>query len=120
MNHRTYLLLAGASIILGIAGCSTPEPEKKVAIVPTEQAPGVRITRLWSQSCALCHVTGEAGAPRLGHAEEWAPRLASGKPLLLKHTIEGYNNMPPLGYCMACSEQDFSSLIDFMAAGESR
>tara|TARA_R110002072_G_scaffold13418_2_gene56114 strand:- start:6509 stop:6847 length:339 start_codon:yes stop_codon:yes gene_type:complete len=111
--------MAGTSLALGLASCSTPEPESKTTSEQTEQVSDARITRLWSQSCALCHVNGEAGAPRIGNTGEWAPRLATGKPLLIKHTIEGYNNMPPLGYCMACTEQDFSNLIDLMAGGAS-
>lgn len=72
---------------------------------------------LWSRSCVLCHVHGEANAPRLGDAEAWAPRLAQGEEALLAHTVEGYNDMPPLGYCMACEREDFRALIRFMAGG---
>jgi len=32
----------------------------------------------------------------------------------MAHTIEGFNNMPPLGYCMSCEQEDFEMLIDFM------
>lgn len=76
-----------------------------------------RSAHLWSRSCALCHVTGNGGAPRVGHPEEWQPRLAQGRDALLAHTVEGYNRMPPLGYCMACGRDDFLALIDFMAGG---
>lgn len=68
----------------------------------------------WARSCALCHVTGNAGAPRVGNSEEWAPRLAQGMDVLLQHTLEGFNDMPPLGYCMACERDDFAALIEFM------
>lgn len=71
----------------------------------------------WSRSCALCHIDGNGGAPRLGDGEAWQPRLAQGKDALLTHTIEGFNNMPPLGYCMSCEREDFSVLIDFMSGG---
>lgn len=71
----------------------------------------------WLRSCALCHIDGNGGAPRLGDAEAWQPRLAQGKDALLTHTIEGLNNMPPLGYCMSCEREDFSVLIDFMSRG---
>ncbi len=71
----------------------------------------------WLRSCALCHIDGNGGAPRLGDAEAWQPRLAQGKDALLTHTIEGFNNMPPLGYCMSCEREDFSVLIDFMSGG---
>jgi cytochrome c5 len=71
----------------------------------------------WGRSCALCHVDGNGGAPRVGNADEWSPRLAQGPDALLQHTIEGLNNMPPLGYCMACEEDDFRAMIEFMTAG---
>jgi len=76
--------------------------------------PDADLIAQWTRSCALCHVNGEGGAPRLGDAEAWAPRLAQGEAVLLKHTLEGLNNMPPLGYCMDCEEQDFRRLIRFM------
>jgi cytochrome c5 len=78
----------------------------------------VAVMQKWTKSCALCHIGGVGGAPRVGFAEEWHPRLLKGKTALLKHTIEGFNNMPPLGYCMSCEEEDFVALIDFML-GES-
>ena len=71
----------------------------------------------WSRSCVLCHVNGEGGAPRVGHPEEWATRIEQGHSALLTHTIEGYNRMPPLGYCMDCEAEDFEALIRFMADG---
>ena len=72
----------------------------------------------WARSCALCHVNGEGGAPEVGDKEAWQPRLAQGEDMLLKHTIEGFNNMPPLGYCMDCEEDSFREIIRFMG-GES-
>lgn len=69
----------------------------------------------WARSCALCHVTGVGGAPRMGVGEDWQPRVAQGKETLLEHTIEGFNNMPPLGYCMSCEREDFVRMIEYMA-----
>jgi len=69
----------------------------------------------WARSCALCHINGEAGAPVVGDTAEWQRRLAQGEALVLRHVIEGYNSMPPLGYCMACEESDFRAMIGFMA-----
>ena len=72
---------------------------------------------LWARSCALCHIDGNAGAPRVGDSDAWQPRLAQGRETLLRHTVEGLNSMPPLGYCMACEREDFLSMIDFMTGG---
>lgn len=69
----------------------------------------------WAHSCALCHVAGEGGAPRIGRKDDWAPRLAKGRAVLLKHTVEGFNRMPPLGYCMECELSDFAAMIDMMS-----
>tara|TARA_R110002072_G_scaffold5527_3_gene35337 strand:+ start:23722 stop:24030 length:309 start_codon:yes stop_codon:yes gene_type:complete len=69
----------------------------------------------WQRSCALCHVDGNGGAPRVGDVEAWQPRLAQSNEAILRHTVEGFGRMPPLGYCMDCTEQDFLILTKFMA-----
>jgi cytochrome c5 len=72
---------------------------------------------MWATSCVLCHVDGNAGAPVIGDREAWEPRQRQGLQVLLQHTVEGLNDMPPLGYCMACEQEDFLSLIQFMTGG---
>ena len=121
------LLVAVVGLCLSLFACSEstktgPQSEVVTKAIPesafTESASVDDAMKKWARSCALCHVTGEGGAPRVGFAEDWNPRLVNGKATLLTHTIEGYNNMPPLGYCMSCEEDDFIELIDFMV-GES-
>ena len=91
------------------------EPAQAENAVATESTAAMA---QWARSCALCHVNGEGGAPEVGDKEAWQPRLAQGEDMLLKHTIEGFNNMPPLGYCMDCEEDSFREIIRFMG-GES-
>jgi cytochrome c5 len=121
------LLVAVVGLCLSLLACSEstkPGPQSAIATeaIPesgvSESASVDDVMKKWARSCALCHVTGEGGAPRSGFAEDWNPRLVNGKAMLLTHTIEGYNNMPPLGYCMSCEEEDFITLIDYMV-GES-
>ena len=69
----------------------------------------------WSRSCALCHITGEAGAPVVGDSSDWQQRLAKGEEAILDNVIKGFNSMPPLGYCMACEVSDFRAMIAYMA-----
>ncbi len=47
--------------------------------------------------CAACHTSGAAGAPKLGDAAAWAPRIAQGYDTLLKHALEGIRAMPAKG-----------------------
>lgn len=105
-----------------LAGCSSDSGSDSVSTAPAAKATKAveiavaerSIPELWAQSCALCHVDGNGTAPRMGNSSEWAPRLAKGADVLLKHTLEGFNQMPPLGYCMACERDDFVALIEFM------
>ena len=62
-------------------------------------------------------IDGNGGAPVVGDAAAWAPRLAQGTEVLMQRTLEGHNNMPPLGYCMACEQEDFEAMITFMMTG---
>ena len=99
------------------AGPDVPPVQVSAVVTPATETREERTTRLWSASCALCHVTGIGGAPHMGRADEWQPRLAQGEDVLMRHTLEGFNNMPPLGYCMACEREDFVAMIDLMTAG---
>ena len=40
------------------------------------------------------------------------------KTTLLTHAVEGFENMPPLGYCMSCTGDELRALIHFMAKGQ--
>lgn len=117
--RASTILLCSAVVFLWGCGRSaettvSSEPPPVTAPVASAPQPGADVMDKWARSCALCHVTGNAGAPRIGNAEEWAPRLAQGMDVLLQHTLEGFNDMPPLGYCMSCERDDFVALIEFM------
>jgi cytochrome c5 len=73
------------------------------------------VQQKWARSCALCHVNGEGGAPRIGDVEAWAERRKEGDAILMKHTLEGFKRMPALGYCMDCEIDDFAAMINMMA-----
>jgi cytochrome c5 len=52
---------------------------------------------VYTAVCATCHASGLAGAPKIGDAASWGPRIAQGYETLLKHAIEGIRAMPPKG-----------------------
>ena len=52
---------------------------------------------VYTAICAACHTSGAAGAPKLGDAGAWAPRIAQGYDTLVKHAIEGIRLMPAKG-----------------------
>jgi cytochrome c5 len=70
----------------------------------------------YEQFCHVCHESGLAGAPKFGDKADWAPRIAEGNAVLLKHAIEGYKAMPPRGTCTNCSDEEIKQAIDYMIA----
>jgi len=45
--------------------------------------------------CGACHATGAAGAPKLGDAAAWGPRVKTGFDALLNSALKGKAAMPP-------------------------
>ncbi len=53
--------------------------------------------KVFTAQCSACHATGAAGAPKLGDAAAWAPRLAQGFDTLLNSALKGKGAMGPQG-----------------------
>lgn len=69
----------------------------------------------YNKSCAACHNSGAANAPKKGDKAAWAPRLKQGDAVLLKSVKNGLRAMPPKGMCMDCTDADYKALIKFMS-----
>jgi len=52
---------------------------------------------VYAATCAACHDSGMAGAPKTGDNGVWGARLAQGYDTLVKHAIEGIRAMPAKG-----------------------
>lgn len=76
---------------------------------------GRRQALIFQQACAHCHVRPGIGVPILGDPAEWEPRRAQGFDTLLANTVEGFGDMPPLGTCSYCTEDDLRRLVAFTA-----
>ena len=74
--------------------------------------------------CAACHAAGVAGAPRLGDAAAWKPRVAQGAKVLYRHSIEGYHGqsgfMPPKGGRPDLSDESVHAAVDYMVGAANR
>lgn len=70
---------------------------------------------LFTNNCAQCHARPGIGVPQAGDASAWKERAAQGEDAMLRNVVQGLRGMPPLGYCSACTEQDFRALIRLMA-----
>ena len=70
--------------------------------------------QVYNKYCTACHTSGVMGAPKINNAADWEDRLAQGMDTVLKHAVEGFNAMPPMGTCSDCSEEEIQAAIDYM------
>jgi cytochrome c5 len=53
--------------------------------------------QVFTAQCAACHISGAAGAPKLGDAGTWGPRIKTGYDVLLNSALKGKNAMGAQG-----------------------
>ena len=68
-----------------------------------------------SVGCAACHGAGVAGAPKLGDAEAWGPRIEQGTDALYQSVFNGKGVMPPRGGSSA-SDEEIMAVVDYMVS----
>lgn len=64
--------------------------------------------------CQDCHGTGKNGAPKIGDADAWKPRLKNGIDPLVKSAIGGHNAMPARGGMANLSDAEMRSAVIHM------
>jgi cytochrome c5 len=102
-----------------VAGESEPEAAQATEAVAAadsgDAAAGPKSgEQVYNSNCMACHGTGAAGAPKLGDAAAWAPRIAAGMDTMLANATKGLNAMPPKGLCMSCSDAELQGAIDYI------
>lgn len=89
-----------------------------LALAPATQAVEPAIKAKFDKSCTFCHTSGAAGAPKVGDAAAWAPRLKQGNDALLASVKNGKNAMPAKGMCNDCTDAEFKALIQYVTTGK--
>ena len=98
--------------MLAAGGCGSDLAGPNVTGAVVETHPGKKI---YNQYCFSCHTPGLSGAPKLGDADAWGPRIEQGQAQLLATTIAGVAPaMPPRGLCPTCSDDQLAQAIDYM------
>ncbi|HVW64951.1 MAG TPA: c-type cytochrome [Nitrosospira sp.] len=86
-----------------------------VAPAPVAAAGGADAIRtIYGSSCAACHDSGAAGAPKLGDKAAWAARIKAGKESLYNSALKGKNAMPPKGGNASLSDENVKQVVDYM------
>lgn len=74
---------------------------------------------IYQNLCGACHESGAGGAPMMTK-DAWAPRVAQGMDLLVKHAVEGFQGaagiMPAKGGNPALTDEQVKATVEFMVA----
>ncbi|WP_036171621.1 cytochrome c5 family protein [Massilia sp. 9096] len=69
--------------------------------------------------CAACHAAGVAGAPKVGDAAAWGPRIAQGYDTLVEHAVKGFQGkagvMPAKGGNVDLDDVEVARAVVYMA-----
>lgn len=87
--------------------------EMKKAVVVSDGKPRDAAT-IYNASCAACHASGAAGAPKTGDKAAWAPRIAAGTATLLKNATNGKGAMPPRGGASDLSDEELKAAVNYL------
>jgi cytochrome c5 len=104
--------LPGDELAGGAVATAIPEAAAPVAAKLTGE-------QVYNAACFACHGTGVGGAPKFGDAAAWKPRVAKGKAILNKHSLEGFQGeagyMPPKGGRVDLSDEEIIAAVGFMS-----
>ena len=106
--------------VAAVAPAAATDATAAAAPAPAAAAPAaegkVDGKATYEQICQACHTAGLAGAPKLGDAAAWGPRVAKGKDTLYTHALQGFNAMPAKGGNPGLSDDQVKASVDFMIA----
>ena len=76
--------------------------------------------QVYNGACLACHGAGIGGAPILGDAGIWAPRIAKGMDVLIDHAVNGFQGsagyMPAKGGRVDLSDEEVASAVEYMVS----
>ena len=90
-----------------------------VAAAPTPVATVMSGPQVYNMACIVCHAPpGVGGAPPIGDAAAWQPRIAQGADTLHMHALQGYQGekgfMPAKGGRVDLSDAEIIAAVDYM------
>ena len=64
--------------------------------------------------CGQCHEKGLHGAPKIGDADAWIPRLKNGLDPVVRSAINGHGGMPARGGTASLTDNEMRNAITYM------
>lgn len=69
---------------------------------------------VYETSCAVCHASGVAGAPKLGDKAAWSARISQGFETLHNHALNGIRGMPAKGGNASLPDADLVNAVGYL------
>jgi cytochrome c5 len=92
------------------------QPVGRVEFGAAAAKPGARAGEdIVKATCAACHQTGVANAPKLGDKASWAPFIKQGLNTMVATAIKGKGAMPPRGGDASLSDAELTRAVVYMA-----
>ena len=92
------------------------QPVARIELGAPSAAPGARAAAdIVKNTCAACHQTGAANAPKLGNAGDWAPRIKTGVNAMVQSVIKGKGAMPPKAGDPSLTDGEIHNAVVLMA-----
>lgn len=85
-------------------------------IVPSVTVAAVDGKKVVDTFCASCHSIGLLGAPKLGNAPDWQPRIEKGMDQVYNRAMNGFNSMPARGGNPNLTDAEIKAAVDHMIA----
>jgi len=121
----SFMRILGIFICVAVGQVALADPEEPAAIpaapVSTPEAVATPLTgpQVYNAVCIACHAApGIGGAPALGNADAWAPRIAQGMNTLIDHALHGFTGstgvMPMKGERVDLSDEEIIGAVEYM------
>lgn len=108
----------GQVIMMGSAELKAAEQAAANTAAAKAHAP-LTGPQVFNAQCHLCHAPpGVGGAPPVGDADAWDPRIAKGLPTLYQHALNGFQGksgvMPPKGGRPDFTDDEVEAAVRYM------
>ena len=126
MKRIIFLILLGA-VLVSINGCEDSGNSHYPSALSKQEIQGIKDIlkqfdsddiaqgrQIYDKRCNACHSKGASDAPQVGDTIYLELLAANGIDALVSNTINGFNDHPPKGLCMACTEDDIKVTIIYM------
>lgn len=97
MLRAAFFLVTTMAVSIGVSAADSPSGKA-----------------IYDSTCVGCHGTGAAGAPKLGDAAAWAPRIKMGASALVASAIKGKGIMPARGGNPKLSDAEVKSAVNYI------